>query len=147
MSTDRDERTTATADRWLARGMAILMIALPIDVLVRILILKQHPGQHADISLIWIATAMYVAIGMTANGVAPFGGKWWKMWPIIPLVAVTNTVVLTLIGMVHTWADLILTITLGIIGGAAGVFLILFILRGIYGVWERRTLGRAPREE
>ena len=147
MSNDRDERTTGTADRWKARGMAILIMALSIDLLVRTLILKQEPRQWLDIFLIWVGTSLYVCIGMSASGVAPYEGKWRKMWPIIPVVAVTNTVVLTLMGVVNTWADLISTITIGIIGAAVGTFVVFIILRRVYSVWERRTLGRAAREE
>ena len=147
MSNHLDERTIAVQQRWGARGMLMLSIALTIDVLVRILILKQEPHQYLDISFIWLATILYVAIGMTASGVEPFGGKWSKAWPIIPIVAVTNAVVLTLMGMVHSLADVIAIIVTGVAGAFAGTFVMLIILRGIYGVWERRTLGRGPREE
>ena len=84
MSNDRDERTTGTADRWKARGMAILIMALSIDLLVRTLILKQEPRQWLDIFLIWVGTSLYVCIGMSASGVAPYEGKWRKMWPTRP---------------------------------------------------------------
>ena len=147
MSNHLDERTIAVQQRWGARGMLMLSIALTIDVLVRILILKQEPRQYLDISLIWVATNLYVAIGMTASGVEPLGGKWSKSWQfivIIPIVVVVTTVVmLTLMGMIVSLADLIAMI----VSCLAGVFLSFIVLRGIYGVWERRTLGRGPREE
>ena len=149
MSTHRDERIVATHQRWAARGMAILFVALAIDLIVRSLILKQDPRQYLDIGLIWLATVLYVAIGMTASGVAPYEGKWSKSWLVILTIVVTNTVVLTLmvIGEVHTWAHLIAIITFGLIGGGASVFLALRSLRGIYARWERRTFGRGPRDE
>ena len=147
MSNHRDERTTGTADRWAARGLVMMSFALIIDLLVRELILKQHPWQYLDVFLIWMATMAYVAIGMTASGVAPYEGRLWKMWPIIPIAAVVYTVVLALLGMVRTWTDVISTITLGIIGCSAGVFLVFIIFRRVYSKWERATLGRAPREE
>ena len=143
MSTQSDERIIATHQRWAARGMWMLSIALAIDVLVRILILKQEPRQYMDISLILLATMLYVSFGATASGVEPFGGKWSKTWLLILLVAVTITAVLTLMGMVPRLANLIGVI----VSGAAGAFTSLVILRGIYRVWERKTLGRAPREE
>ena len=143
MSTQSDERIIATQQRWAARGMWMLSIALAIDVLVRILILKQEPRQYMDISLILLATMLYVSFGATASGVEPFGGKWSKTWLLILLVAVTITAVLTLMGMVPRLANLIGVI----VSGAAGAFTSLVILRGIYRVWERKTLGRAPREE
>lgn len=147
MSNDRDERTTGTADRWAAHGMAILSMALCTDLIVRCLILKQEPWQWLDIFVIWMGTNAYVAIRMTASGVALYEGKWRKMWPIIPVVVVANTVTLALLGMVRTWTDLISTITIGIIGAATGTFVVLIILRSVYSLWERRTLGHVPREE
>ena len=140
---DHDERTIATQQRWAARGMWMLSFALTIDVMVRVLILKQEPRQYLDISLIWMATMLYAAIGMTASGVAPFGGKWSKAWLPILIIAVECPVVLALMGMIHTLADLIAII----VSAAGGAFVMLLILRGIYSVWERVTLGRGPREE
>jgi len=143
MSDHRDERITATAHLWGARGFWLLFIALPIDLLVRILLLKQEPRQYLDIALIWMAAMLYAGIGMTASGVAPYGGKRSATWLAILIIAVTNTVMLTLMGMVHGLADLIAII----VSATAGAFVMLIILRGIYSVWERVTLGRAPREE
>jgi len=138
-----DERTRAIAQRWAAIGWLIMSFALSVDLMVRILILKQEPQQWADISLIWMATTLYACFGMTASGVEPYGGKWSKSWLAILIIAVECPLVLALGGMVHSLADLIFTA----IGAAAGSFMMLIILRGIYGVWERRTLGRGPREE
>jgi hypothetical protein len=138
-----DERTIATQQQWQARGMAILSIALSIDLIVRSLVLKQDPRQYLDIGLIWMATMLYAAIGMTASGVAPFGGKWWKMWPIIPIVVVGNTVTLARFGMVPT----LTAVVLSVVSATIGLSVIIVILGGIYGVWERRTLGRGSREE
>jgi hypothetical protein len=143
MSNDRDERVIATRQRWAAHGMGIFIIALNIDLLVRLLILKQEPRQWLDIFLIWMGTSLYVAIGMTASGVQLYGGKLSKHWLVILTVVATNAVVWTLMSMGHGLADLILFI----VGAATGVFLMLMILRGIHSVWERRTLGRVPREE
>ena len=138
-----DERTIATQQRWAARGMVILIFALATDVLVRVLILKQAPRQYLDIWLIWMAATLYAAIGMTASGVAPYGGKWSKAWLPLLIIAVECPVVLALMGMVHTLADFIADMA----AAAAGAVVMLIILRGIYSVWERVTLGRAPREE
>ena len=143
MSTDHDERVIATRQRWAACGMVMLTIALSIDLLVRILILKQEPRQWLDIAAILMGTTVFVSIGMTASGVQLYGGKWSKHWPVVLSIVAANAVVLTLMGGVHGLADLI-----GVIAGTAGgVFVMLIILSVIYGVWERKTLGRAPREE
>ncbi len=143
MSTQSDERTIATHQRWAARGMAILMIALSIDLIVRSLILKQDPRQYLDSGLIWMATMLYVSIGMAASGVQLYGVKSSKHWPVILIIVAVNAVVLTLMGGLHGQADLI-----GVIASAAGgVFVMLIIFRVVYGVWERKTLGRGPREE
>ena len=151
MSTHRDERTIATHQRWAARGMAMLMIALSIDLIVRSLILKQDPRQYLDIGLLWMATMLYVSIGMAASGVAPFGGKWSTTWLVILIITAVNAVVisvfLTLKGMIHTLAHFIFIMIAAGASAFAGVFLTLFILRGIYAGWERLTLGRGPREE
>ena len=138
-----DERTIATQQRWAARGMGMLSFALAIDVLVRVLILKQTPWQYLDIWLIWMATTLYPAIGMTASGVAPYGGKWSKAWLPLLIIAVVCPAVVTLMGMVHSPADFIADM----VAAAAGAFVMLIILRGIYSVWERVNLGRGPREE
>ncbi|MDH4178998.1 MAG: hypothetical protein OEV33_00690 [Armatimonadota bacterium] len=143
MSTNHDERIVATHQRWAARGMVMMIFALNIDLLVRLLILKQEPRQWLDIGLIWMGTSLYVCIGMTASGVQLYGGKWSKHWLVILTIVATNAVVWTLMGMGHGLADL----SGVIVGAATGVFLMLMILRGIYSVWERRTLGRGPREE
>jgi hypothetical protein len=143
MSTDRDERTTATADRWAARGYGLLFVALSIDLMVRTLILRQHPGQYLDIALIWMGTILYVGIGMSASGVQMHGGRLWKMWPIIPLVVVVNTVLFARMGIAQTFTD----VAAGVVSATVGFSLFIIIFRGIYGLWERKTLGRAPREE
>ena len=143
MSTDHDERIVATRQRWAARGMVIMIYALNIDLLVRMLILKQEPRQWLDIFLIWMGTSLYVCIGMTASGVQLYGGKLSKHWLVILTILAVNAVVLTLMGGMHGLANLI-----GIIvSAAAGVFVMLIIMHGIYRLWERVTLGRVPREE
>ncbi len=143
MSNHRDERITATAHLWGARGFWLLFMALPIDLLVRILLLKQEPRQYLDIALIWTAAMLYAGIGMTASGVAPYGGKWSATWLAVLIIAVEVPVVLTLMGMIHTPAAFIADVALA----AAGAFVTLIIIRGIYSRWERKTFGRGPREE
>ena len=142
MSNQLDERTISVRQRWGARGMLIMSIALAIDVLVRILILNQEPHQYLDISLIWMAAILYVAIGTTASGVEPFGIKS-QYWLMILIVVVVNVVVLMLMGMVASLAELIAVVVSSFIG----VVLAIIILRGVYALWERRALGRGPREE
>jgi len=143
MSNHLDERTIATEQRWAARGMSMLYLALPIDLMVRGLVLKQEPQQYLDIWFVWVAIVCLRTIGTTASGVEPFGGKWSKAWLSILIMTVTSTVVLTLMGTVHTPAHLIAVI----VGAAAGAAVFVSILRGIYSVWERVTLGRGSREE
>lgn len=143
MSTHRDERIVATRQRWATHGFALWFIALTIDLIVRSLILKHDPRQYLDIWLIWMATVLYVSIGMAASGVAPFGGKWSTSWLVILILAVELPLLGTLTGMIHTPVAFIAGVFLT--GGSA--FLSVIALRGIYRAWERRTLGRAPREE
>ena len=143
MNTDHDERVIATRQRWGTCGMVILTIALAIDLIVRILVLKQEPRQWLDIAAIWMGTAVFVSIGMAASGVQLYGGKSSKAWLLILILAVEIPVVLTWMGMVPTWAAFIANMVIA----GAGAFLMLMIFRGIYGVWERKTLGRGSREE
>jgi Na+-translocating ferredoxin:NAD+ oxidoreductase RnfA subunit len=143
MTDHRDERITATTHLWAARGLVLLMAALSIDLMVRTLILRQHPGQYLDIALIWMATTLYVAIGTTASGVEMHGGRLWKMWPIIPLVVVVNTLMFARLGMAQTLTD----VAASVVSATVGFSLFIVIFRGIYARWERRTLGRGPREE
>jgi hypothetical protein len=143
VSNHLDERITATAHRWGARGFWLLFVALPTDFLVRAFLLRQEPRQYLDIALIWMAAMLYASIGMTASGVAPYGGKWSKASLAVLIIAVEVPVVLTLMGMVHTLADFVADSVIA----AAGAFVSLIILRGIYSVWERRALGRRAREQ
>jgi len=142
MSTNHDERIVATRQRWATHGFAIFFIALSIDLMVRSLILKQDPRQYLDISLIWIATMLYVVIGTTASGVEMHGGRLWKMWPLIPFVVVVNIVTLARMGSVPTFTS----VAAGVVSATVGFLLIIVIVRAIYARWERRTLGRRSRE-
>jgi F0F1-type ATP synthase membrane subunit a len=65
------------------------------------------------------------------------------MWPIIPVVVVTNTVTLARLGMVQTLTDVVASV----VSATVGLSMIIVILCAIYSVWERRTLGRGSREE
>jgi len=143
MSKAPDERITATAQRWQARGLVMLSLALSLDLIVRTLILKQDPRLWLDIAAIWMGTSVYVVLGMTASGVDPYGGKYWKVWPIIPLVVVGNAVMLARFGMAQTLTE----VAASVVSATAGLFVTIVVLRGIYGLWERRTLGRGSREE
>lgn len=143
MNNHVDERTTGTAQRWAARGYVILSFALSIDIMVRILILKQEPQQYLDVSLIWVATMLFVSLGATASGVAPYEGKWSQAGLLIVIISVTVPGMLTLMGTVHTAADFLTKMVLA----AASAFLGLMILRVIFALWERRTLGRASRDD
>ena len=143
MSNHSDERITQTAHRWGARGFWFLYIALPADFLVRVLWLRQDPRQYLDIALIWVAAMLCAGVGMTASGVAPYGGKWATSWLVILIIAVEVPVVLALMGMVHTWVDFVADSVIA----AGGALLALIIFRGIYGLWERKALGRGSREQ
>ncbi|MBN1460155.1 MAG: hypothetical protein JXA57_11510 [Armatimonadetes bacterium] len=143
MSNVHDERVVATRQRWATHGFALLFVALPADLMVRIFVLKQDPRQWLDISVIWLATILYVGIGMTASGVAPYEGKWSTSWLAIVIIAVEVPVILALMGMVPTPAAFIAYMALA----AASAFLVVILSRGVYSMWERRTLGRGPREE
>jgi hypothetical protein len=144
MSNHSDERVIATRQRWAAAGWAMLSLALSLDLVVRTLILRQDPRQWLDIGAIWMAALLYASTGMTASGVEPYEGKYWKRtWPLIPLVVVVNTLMSRRFGTAPTLTSVVVSA----VAATAGLFVAIVILRGIYGLWERRTLGRGPREE
>jgi len=143
MSEATDERIVATRQRWATHGFGILFIALPADLMVRIFVLKQEPRQWLDIALIWMGTMFFTAIGMSASGVPPYGGKWSSSWLAIAILAVEVPVILALMGMVPTPAAFLADMVIA----ALGAFVAIVLVRGVYGLWERRTLGRGPREE
>ena len=143
MSEATDERIVATRRRWAARGLMLANIALVLDLLVRIFVLKQEPQQYLDIALIWMGTMFFTAIGMSASGVPPYGGKWSSSWLAIAILAVEVPVILALMGMVPTPAAFLADMVIA----ALGAFVAIVLVRGIYVLWERRTLGRGPREE
>ena len=138
MSVAHDERTVAVARLWAARGWLLLATALAIDVVVRATVLRQDPRQFLDIALIWLGTSLVAGFGMTGSGVAPYGGRWSQAGLAIALIAVVSTLVVALLGMVRSWTDAVSVL----LAGAAGAFVLLVVLRGIYGLWRRRTLGR-----
>ena len=142
-----DERIAATSQRWAAISGAFLSITLGIDMMVRILILKQDFRLCWDICMIWMVNLLLVSIGMIRSGVQPVGavGKWsWKTSGLmIAEIALLVPAVLWLMGMIHSLQ--------AYLGGAAlaggSGFVTLIIMRGIYGRWERRALGSPSDDE
>lgn len=147
MAAHPDERVAATAQRWAARGGAFMSVALGIDVIVRVLVLRQDFRQCWDICLIWMANLFFVCIGMVRNGVRPAGAGGrlsWKAngWAIL-IIALEIPAILWLIGGISSWREYVIYTAL-----CAVVALIMqLIMRGIYGRWERRTLGGADEEQ
>jgi len=141
MSKALDERTVGTTQRWWAGGLWLINLALVADLLVRRFLLKQELGQYLDIALIWLGTMLFTTLGMTASGAAPYGGKWsTSLWGVL-ILAVLIPVIGALTGMIHTPAAFIWHM----VAAAAGAFVAVIVLRGIYGLWERRTLGRSDQ--
>jgi hypothetical protein len=136
-----DERVAATSQRWAAIGGTFMAVALGIDMMVRILVLKQDFRLCWDICLIWTVNLYLVSIGQIRNGVRPVGagGKWsWKTSGLITLeLALLIPAVLWLMGNIHSLREyLFVALT-----AAAGCLVMQMILRGIYRRWERRNLG------
>jgi hypothetical protein len=138
MSIHNDERITIVRQRWAARGMTVLSIALSIDLFIRAVFIKQDPRQFIDIAIIWIVTSFFVCIGMSASGIAPFEGRRRKIWISVGILAIEIPLILILLGMVHSLTDFITDA----ICAAVGAFVTFIFMQSIYSLWEHRTLGR-----
>jgi predicted neutral ceramidase superfamily lipid hydrolase len=143
MSVETDERIIAVRQRWAARGMVILSAALSLDLMIRVLLLKQEPNQYMDIFLIWAVAVVYVTIGTTASGVEPLEGKTSRLWLLLLIIVIVNAIMMALMGQIRTVADLVPMV----IGSFAGFFLMYLILRSVYRMWERRTLRNETQED
>ena len=136
-----DERVAATSQRWAAIGGAFMGVALGVDMMVRILVLKQDFRLCWDISLIWMVNLFLVSIGQIRSGVPAVGavGKWsWKTSGLmVAEIALLVPAVIWLMGGIHSLREYLG----GALLAAAGCFVMLMIMRCIYRRWERRALG------
>ncbi len=135
-----DERIAATAQRWAAIGGAFLSIALGIDIMVRVFVLRQDPALFWDIGLIWMVNLFIVCIGQIKSGVQPVGvsRRQFKISILMIVeIALLIPALLWLLGMVHSWQTFL--IEAGV--AAVSATIMLLIMRAIYSRWERRTLG------
>ena len=142
VSAHPDERINAEMQRWAARGGAFLSIALGIDLIVRVFVLRQDPRFYMDIALIWLVNLFIVTIGMIRCGVPAAGvaGKlsWKTSGFLVVLIGLEIPALMWLMGDIHTLPQFLFQAALA--GGAAAVMLL--IMRAIYGNWERRALGQ-----
>ncbi len=143
MDNHPDERVHATRQRWAARGMYLMTFLLNMDMLIRIWYLKQSSSQFLDIAIIWLAGIFFVSVGMYASGVQPFGGKWSKTLLILGVLVATDTVLFVALGVIHSLTDLFEAVAVQ----TAGALLLFVSMRGIYALWERRTLGSGSGQE
>lgn len=136
-----DERVAATAQRWGAIGGAFMAVALGVDMIVRVFVLRQDFHLWWDISLIWMVNLYLVSLGQIRSGVPPVGavGKWsWKTSGLMILIlALEIPAILWLMGMVRSLNGYL---GMALLAGGSGLVM-LMVLRGIYRRWERRTLG------
>lgn len=137
-----DERINAERQRWAARGGAFLSIALGIDLIVRVFVLRQDPRFYMDTALIWLVNLFIVTIGMIRCGVPAVGvaGKlsWKTSGFLVVLIGLEIPALMWLMGDIHTLPQFLFQAALA--GGAAAAMLL--IMRAIYGKWERRALGQ-----
>jgi len=144
MDNQTDERVVATRQLWAARGFVILYFALNVDLIVRFLVLKQDPKQWMDIGLIWMATTLYVSLGMSRSGVnlSP------KTMPktnimMVTIIGLEIPALLWLMGMVHSWTQFLLYGAMA----ACSAFAMQVFQRRLHRRWERKTLGQEAGEE
>jgi hypothetical protein len=141
----RDERIAATSQKWAAFSGAFLSIAIGIDIMVRILILRQD--FPVEICLIWMANLFIVGIGQIRSGVPAAGTVGRSSWKISALmiveIALLVPAVLWLMGMVHSWVQYAAYVALA----GVSAFVMQMIMRGTYRRWERRTLGASSDDE
>jgi hypothetical protein len=140
-----DERIAATSQKWAAFSGAFLSIAIGIDIMVRILILKQD--YPMEICLIWMVNLFVVGIGQIRSGVPAAGtvGTSSRKISVLMIVEIALLVpaVLWLMGMVNSWLQYAAYAALA----AAGSLVMQMIMRGTYRRWERRTLGASSDDE
>lgn len=135
-----DERIAATAQKWAAVGGIFLSIALAIDIVVRCFILRQDPKEYWDIGLIWMVNLFIVCIGQIRSGIQPVGveRRQFKISILMIVeIAILVPALLWLLGMVHSWQIFLLEAGLAAVSATA----MLFIMRALYGRWERREIG------
>jgi len=76
----QDEHTRDTIRRWGARKMVLLSMIPAIGLVVRAINLRPESMLYLDISLMWFAIMLLVAIGATASGPKRYGGNRSKVW-------------------------------------------------------------------
>ena len=81
----KDERIQATANSFAARGFFIWFSLLPISLLYRVLILKQHVRDFWDILAIFFIGAFFVFIAYARKGVLDHDFK--RRWLVICISA------------------------------------------------------------
>lgn len=64
-----DERIKAVKNRIAARSFFIIYILLVIDLLYRVLYMKQSPGYYWDIFMMWFVSSSYYAITAYSSGI------------------------------------------------------------------------------
>ncbi len=144
MNNITDERVVATRQRWHARGFLLLYFALNLDIIVRVLVLKQPPRQWMDIGLIWMATTLYVSLGMSRSGVDLYSkAKPKSNLMVLIILGLEIPALLWLMGSVHSWMQFALY---GLLA-AGSAYAMQIVLRLLHKRWEQKTLGQGTPEE
>ncbi|MBN2210501.1 MAG: hypothetical protein JW709_03815 [Sedimentisphaerales bacterium] len=130
----KDERIQTTTNRMAAIGFFIWNLLLPISLCYRILILKQYPSQWWDIAAIWIIGIFVVFIANAGKGGLDYQFKK-KFFTIGIIIVIAIAVILFIMGMIHSIADL------GgvLIGSISGVGLVIVVAYLLNRRWRRKA--------
>jgi len=133
-----DERIVETRRKINSRAFSLMFFGLMVILLYRQFFLGQSIREYADLFILWMLSAVYVAFGGVLRGINPFPGNR-HLFIIFPCVtAATIIVVQWYYGRISTVAEGVVSLTAGLICGYA-VYLIMHLL---YVRWERKNLGK-----
>jgi hypothetical protein len=130
----KDERIQTTVNRFATIGFLICFyLLLPISIVYRTLILKQHPRQWWDIFAIWIIGLLFVFIAYATKGVFAHGFK--RFWLTIFIgVFIVNLTLFFIMGQIHSVVD----VGLYLIGFLPAMGLVIAIAYFLNRRWERK---------
>jgi len=130
----KDERIQTTVNRISTVGLLIcLYFLLPISILYRMLILKQHIREFWDIFAIFCFGIFFTFIAYARKGVFDYGFK--RTWlTIFTIVFIVNLTLFFIIGLIDSFVDVV-EYVIGFLFGMTPVIAIAYLLNR---QWKRK---------